>query len=285
MKMKNSNHRISEQIVTFGSNGIKLKGQVFFPASASPEEQVPGLVLCHGFGSSSRQMKPGAKMLAKLGIATLIFDMRGHCTSGGVVDGKMPEDVIDAWNLLKDYPEIDRTRMGLAGHSLGAMSVIMAAEKLDPKVLVALSCPPQMDRVMLFEIPQDFGRWGSQHHHIIEYPRQGAYPWLTGMAAWICRAWMYFFDYTVKVDFRKFGEAALKMKMIDVLRKLDMCTKLFVFCEGDTVTPYDKTAVVYQAAAEPKSLIISKGGFHTTPILRGALRTQWTNWIAEALTR
>ena len=58
-------------------------------------------------------MKKSAKMLAKQGIATIIFDFRGHCTSGGVVDGQMVDDIIDAWNVLKDMPEVDESRMGL----------------------------------------------------------------------------------------------------------------------------------------------------------------------------
>jgi pimeloyl-ACP methyl ester carboxylesterase len=272
--------------ITFGSHGLKLRGKIIFPAAASPSYPVPGVLLCHGFGSGQNAMKPSAKMLAERGIATMIFDFRGHCTSEGVVDGKMVDDIIDAWKVLRDYPEVDRARMGIAGHSLGAMSAIMATEKLDsPNVLVALSCPPQIERNM-FAIPEDFGHWGSKHPHVItEYPRQGAFPWLKGLGALGCRAWMYFFGYNVRVDLAKFAESALEMKMKHVLKNLENCSKLFVFCEGDTVTPYNQSVLVYESASDPKSMIYSKGGFHTTPIMRGNLRTQWTNWIADKLTR
>ena len=74
------------------------------PSFATADSSVPGVVLCHGFGSGQNAVKKSAKMLVKQGIATIIFDFRGHCTSGGVVDGQMADDIIDAWNVLKDMP-------------------------------------------------------------------------------------------------------------------------------------------------------------------------------------
>lgn len=277
--------RIHEKNITFGSNGFKLRGQILFPDDASKDEPVPGAVLCHGFGSSYRQVKPAARMLAQRGIATLIFDMRGHCSSEGIVDGKMTEDIFDAWQVLKDYPEVDKKRMGLAGHSMGAMSAIVAAERLQPKALAVLSSPPQLNHCMLFEVPDNFGRWGSQRSYIIEYPRGGAFPWLSGMAAWGSRAWMYIFGYTMRVDLRKFFTSVLQMNMKKVLADLKDCSKLFVFCTGDSITPYEKFAPVYEITSEPKELILSKGGLHTTPIMRGQLCQEWVNWLAQELKK
>jgi pimeloyl-ACP methyl ester carboxylesterase len=284
---KNSEKQIRIQNITFNSNGLKLRGQIIFPPEASADSPVPGMLLCHGFGASHKAMKPSAEILAGMGIASLIFDFRGHCSSEGAVDGEQVNDIIDAWNILKDYSEIDENRMGLAGHSMGAMSAIVAAEQLDsPNVLVALSCPPSIDKQMMdSNLTPDFGHWGNEHSRIVEYPRQGAFPWLKGLAAICCRAWMYFFGYTVRVDIPKFFSKVLEMDMIESISKLTDCSKLFVFCEGDTVTPFEKSVPVYAAASNPKALILSKGGFHTTPLMRGDVRDQWTNWIAEELTR
>lgn len=280
-KFKN---RIREQRISFTSKGVRLQGKVLFPDTASPESPVPGVVLCHGFGSSQRQVAPSARMLAERGMATIIFDLRGHCASGGSVDSDVTNDIISAWNLLKDYPEVDQNRIGLVGHSLGAMTAIVAARQLQPYVLVALSCPPQVE-TMFADYPEDFGHWGASHNRVMEYPRQGSFPWLKGMAAIGCRAWMYMSGYTVRVNMKKFVEAAFQWNMFDALKVLDNCPKLFVFCEGDTVTPYSKSAAVYEAALEPKTKIISRGGMHTTPIMGGNLRSQWVNWISEEMTR
>jgi pimeloyl-ACP methyl ester carboxylesterase len=277
---------IRERHIVFGSNGIKLRGQVILPSFASADSPVPGVVLCHGFGSSHRVMKRSAMQLAKRGIASVIFDFRGHCSSGGVVDGKMADDVVDAWKSLKDMPEIDKERMGIGGHSLGAMSAIMAAGKVEnPKVLFALSCPPHMTKENFPELNAEFGRWGNKRNHIIEYPREGAFPWLKGIEAIGSRIWMYLFGFTVKVDPKSFFEKSFNTKMDEVLSKLENCFKLFVFCEGDTITPYLKSVLVYESACEPKMKIVSKGGFHTTPIMRGNLRSQWIDCVAKELLK
>ena len=82
---------------------------------------------------------------------------------------------------------------------------------------------------------------------------------------------------------KKFAEAVFQWNMLDALKTLDNCPKLFVFCEGDTVTPYSKSVALYEAAPEPKAKILGKGGMHTTPIMGGNLRSQWVNWISEKL--
>jgi pimeloyl-ACP methyl ester carboxylesterase len=279
------NGSIREKHLTFGSNGFKLRGQILLPPTASREKPVPGAVVCHGFGSSYRQVRPAARMLAERGIATLIFDMRGHCSSDGVVDGKMTEDILDAWQILKDYPEVDEARIGLAGHSLGALYTIAAAESVQPRALAALSCPPQLSHCMLFEIPDNFGRWGRESSHVIEYPGGGAFPWLTGLAAWGCRAWMYLFGYSARVDLRKFFTSVLQVNIKNILAGLKDCPKLFVFCSGDGITPYEKFAPVYEVASGPKSLILSRGGLHTTPIMKGQLCQSWVDWLALELKK
>lgn len=276
--------QLREIPVVFGSNGIKLNGKVLLPKEASARKPVPGAVLCHGFGAGYRAMEPSARIMASQGVATIVFDFRGHGSSEGVVDGRMLDDAVDAWGVLSQFPEVDKERMGLVGHSLGAMSAILAAQKVDnPRVLISLSCPPELSAELVNEEPASVGRWGQNRGTIIEYPRQGAFPWLKGMAAWLCRAWMYFGGFRVRVDWEKFAAAIPQLKMSDAVGKLGGCSKLFVFCEGDTVTPYHKSAFVYAVACEPKEMLLVKGGIHTTPLLPGNLRSQWTSWAVKTL--
>jgi pimeloyl-ACP methyl ester carboxylesterase len=276
---------IKESPVVFGSHGLKLKGKVLLPKNSNGDEPVPGAVLCHGFGAGYRAMEPAARIMAAQGMATLIFDFRGHGSSEGAADGKMVEDVVDAWSLLSQVPEVDSSRMGLVGHSLGAMSIIMAAGRVsNPRVLVALACPPEVDSQLLADEPNNIGRWGQNTHAVAEYPKHGSFPWLKGVAALMCRVWMYLGRFNVRVDWQKFFEAFPQMRMSDTLKKLDNCSKLFVFCEGDKMTSYQKSAFVYEAACQPKEMFLAKGGFHTSPLLRGNLRSQWTSWTVRTLT-
>jgi pimeloyl-ACP methyl ester carboxylesterase len=277
---------IKEVPVVFGNHGLQIKGKILLPSAATEASPVPGAVLCHGFGSAQRVMEPAAKIMAAEGVASIIFDFRGHGDSEGVVDGKLAEDVIDAWDTLCQRPEVDGRRMGLAGHSLGAMSAIMAAGQIsNPRALVALSCPPESDGAQSISGEKNFGRWGRELKVIVEYPKNGAFPWMKGFAALICRLWMYLGCFKVRVDWQKFIDAFPQMKMSAVLERLDNCAKLFVFCEGDRVTPYRKYTPVLESACEPKELVLAKGGFHTTPLLPGNTRSQWTTWMVNTLTK
>ncbi len=275
---------IKEFPIVFGSHGLQLKGKILLPADATESKPVPGAVLCHGFGSAHRVMEPAAKIMAAQGVASIIFDFRGHGASEGAVDGKLAEDVVDAWYILCQLPEVDSQRVGIAGHSLGAMSAIMAAEKIEnPRALVALSCPPETDGEQPISGEKNFGRWGRELKVIMEYPKHGAFPWMKGVAALACRIWMYLGCFKVRVDWQRFMDAFPHMKMSAVLKKLENCPKLFAFCEGDRVTPYRKYLPVFESACRPKELLLAKGGFHTTPLLPGTMRSQWTNWMVEAL--
>jgi pimeloyl-ACP methyl ester carboxylesterase len=275
---------VREIPVLFGSNGITLKGKVLLPKDASVRKPVPGAVLCHGFGAGYRAMESSAKIMASQGVAVIIFDFRGHGSSEGLVDGKMPQDVTDAWDTLAQFPEVDNERMGLVGHSLGAMSAILAAQKVyNPKMLISLSCPPELSPDLVNEEPEKVGRWGQDKGTFVEYPRQGAFPWLKGIAALLCRAWMYLGGFSVRVDWERFRANLPQLNMSNVLEKLDRCSKLFVFCEGDNVTPYAKSSLLYEAACEPKQILLMRGGVHTTPLLPGSLRSQWTSWAIRTL--
>jgi hypothetical protein len=279
----NTKNKIKEWSITFGSNGLKLIGKVFLPDSASTDSPVPGAVLCHGFGSSHRAMQDSARIMASQGVATLVFDFRGHGDSEGAVDGRQAEDAVDAWNTLKQFPEVDNKRMGLIGHSLGAMSAIMAAGKVDsPKMLIALSCPPPINQETYPQLSKNFGHWGSKHSHIVEYPRQGTPPWLTGITAIFARLWMYLSHDRVRIDLKRFVEGMAQMNMAEVLSNLDNCAKLFVFCENDSITPYHKSVPVYEAACAPKMKFLGKGN-HSTPLTNEGLRSQWTSWAINSL--
>jgi pimeloyl-ACP methyl ester carboxylesterase len=277
------NVKIEEHPVIFGSHGLKLIGKALLPDIASAESPVPGAVLCHGFGSSHRSIKESAQILTKKGIATFIFDFRGHGGSEGAVDGKMADDVVDAWDILKQFPQVDNNRMGIVGHSLGALSAMIAAGKVDsPKALISLNCPQIIDEAMLAEASVNFGHWGHGDNHIIEFPRHGTFPWFKGIAGVIYRIIMYVLGYHVRIDLKRFVRGLLQMNVAEVVSKLDTCAKLFVFCEGDTITPYQKSVLVYNAACEPKMQVLAKG-HHGSSIGRGNLRSQWTTWAVNTL--
>lgn len=279
--VKNNSYQVSVSEVAFGSSEIKIKGRVFMPAI---DGSMPGIVLCHGFGTDLRTVEASARIIAGKGIAVLVFDFRGHGESGGIADENLVNDVIDAWNFLLSYPGINRKRVGLAGHSMGAMAAILAARQVKPRALIALSCPPEFDC--------DFSRISSEmpfelikeDKEVREYPRDGSLPWVKGIASIISRLWMRMAGYKVRVNWSRFFQIFSGAKLTTAIKDLrDDCSMLFVHCMGDNIAPYSTAVELYEMAQGSKTLLLSAGGFHSTPLLAGRLRRDWTEWTANAL--
>jgi pimeloyl-ACP methyl ester carboxylesterase len=269
--------RVSE--VVFGSGDIKLTGRLLYPETG---KKVPGAVICHGFGTGFRTVESPARMLASRGIAVFIFDFRGHGKSDGIVDDNIIADVVDAWNFLAECPGVDKNRMALAGHSMGALAAIVAAREIKPRALIAISCPPEIDgdlSKLSFEVPSEL----LEEDVPMEYPRDGSLPWVRGFAGFVSQMWMCLAGYQVKVDWKRFFHIFSKARLSAAVRELRDCAMLFVHCDGDSITPYTTAVALYETAMGPKEIQISSGGFHSTPLLAGRVRRNWTDWIVNTL--
>jgi pimeloyl-ACP methyl ester carboxylesterase len=260
-----TNSQITKRAIIFGSKGIRLNGTIYLPECASREHRVPGAILCHGYGNEQAAFEASALELAAEGVATLTFDFRGHGASGGLLDGSIVDDVVDAWDYLHDQPEVDCKRMGLIGHSMGAFSAILAAGKLKrAKVLIALSCPGEIDNV----VANDPGHFAN--------------PILRHLITLIFKIVNIVHRMDVRVDWKKFVEFWPKMKPSEALAGLDDCAKLFVFCLADKASPFHNFMYSYAMATEPKQVIVASGS-HNTPMEMGTLRTEWMKWAVDAL--
>lgn len=235
------------------------------PDKASITNPVPGAVLCHGFGSDMTVMEPSALLLVNKGIATIRFDMRGHGLSEGKLDGNFHEDVVDAWNALTSMPEVNSSQIALIGHSLGAISCIMATSKIKkPKAIVALSCPSAINGGM-FEDPS---------HKVYSFARY--------LIALIGKYTVWFSRMKVKIDWKKFLESWPLIKLSPILEELDGCAKLFIFGASDQLTSYKRFALFYEKAPGPKQKMLIRGS-HVTPLAAEILCFEWVGWVVSAL--
>lgn len=266
--------------VTFGNGNNKLTGKIFLPTVKHP---VPGALLCHGLGSGHRAMEPSARIIAGYGVAVLVFDFRGHGHSDGILDGDMVTDVLDAWHFLSHLPEVDTERVALIGHSMGAMAAILAARHINPRALIALSCPPDLDSSLTSSDLSTIDTWIKEDISIKEHPRDGAFPWQKGPVALLSRFWMYLTGFRLLVDWRAFFKILTKVQMSTALHELHNCSTLFVHCRGDRLTPYQAMVQLFEQANQPKDLLVARAGFHSAPLLPGNLRNRWTRWAATTL--
>lgn len=145
--------RFEEREHTFTSDGLQFSGTLSLPRVGHP---VPAVVLVHGSGPHDRDETVGgnkpfrdlAQGLASRGIAVLRFDKRTQAYrqsfSGKVysVREEVIADALAAIASLSEQKEVDRKRVYLVGHSLGAMlAPRIAREAPDLAGIVLLAAP------------------------------------------------------------------------------------------------------------------------------------------------
>jgi pimeloyl-ACP methyl ester carboxylesterase len=107
-------------------DGVDLAATLYEPSMAPPPAGYPAIVLFHGLGGDRQSLERVAERFDG-DFAVLAFDMRGHGQSGGLVSIDGPREIADAreiYNQLAARPEIDKTRIGGWGLSLGGGALL-----------------------------------------------------------------------------------------------------------------------------------------------------------------
>ena len=134
---------IAEEVVVKTPAGHTLAGTLTLPRTASRTQPVSAIVTVTGSGPQDRDENIGlqgfrpfrqiADSLARRGIAVLRMDDRGTGASGGTFKGStsadFAEDVRAGLAYLRTRPEIRADRLGVLGHSEGAIIAPMVADK------------------------------------------------------------------------------------------------------------------------------------------------------------
>ena len=134
----------AEHVTVATPMGHTLAGTLTMPKGASARRRVPAIVTITGSGGQDRdEALPGvqgyrpfrqfADSLARRGIAVLRMDDRGSFASKGTHRGStsadFAEDIRAGLAYLRSRPEIDASKLGLIGHSEGALIAPMVATK------------------------------------------------------------------------------------------------------------------------------------------------------------
>jgi len=157
------------------SGSVSLPGTLTIPLGEGP---FPGVVLVHGSGPQDRDETIGglrpfqdlAQGLASRGIAVLRYEKRTKvygkemAAAGEItVKDEVIDDALNALRILRETPGVDRRRLFVAGHSLGALlapriaaldgAVFHGPERLRGVVLLASPSRP------MSEVVRDQARW------------------------------------------------------------------------------------------------------------------------------
>src|SRR5262249_31984004 len=147
------NNEFYEEDVQIGGGSKPLKGILTMPKNA---ERVPCVVLVHGLGALDRDLSLGpnkpfkqiAQGLAAQGIAALRYDKRNFAYPQSVlepgydINQETLIDATEAVDLALQNENIDRSRIYVAGHSMGGLLACEIANRVPELAgVVILSSP------------------------------------------------------------------------------------------------------------------------------------------------
>jgi alpha-beta hydrolase superfamily lysophospholipase len=193
-----------------------------------PEEAPDvGVVILHGAGSAKESHFDFARGCRADGMAALAYDARGHGRSGGAFGPTAFDDALSMAALLRTFAP----RVALRGSSMGGFQAIHAAAEAReqaagpaPCAVVAI-CPAPEDGLLRFL------RSGQELHFSCD--REASEPWLASLDT---------------------HQAAASLGPQTAL--------LLMHARGDEQVPYTVSESLYEAATEPKRLLLMPGGHH-----------------------
>jgi pimeloyl-ACP methyl ester carboxylesterase len=126
--VQTSQGQVRVQDVRFpGAGGITQSGLLYIPRTATAATPAPGVLVSHGYINSREMQSPFAIELSRRGFVVLAMDMAGHGYSEGAVFQQRDLGGPAALRYLQSRPEVDKTAIGMEGHSMGGVPVMAAA--------------------------------------------------------------------------------------------------------------------------------------------------------------
>lgn len=110
------------------SSGHMMSALLFVPENATAENPAPGIVASHGWYNNREMQDLNFVEYARRGYVVISIDMFGHGNSDVLPAGDWwkPENnangLYDAVKLMADLPYVDSSRIGVTGHSNGALA-------------------------------------------------------------------------------------------------------------------------------------------------------------------
>ena len=267
-----------EERVSFFSEGERIAGILRLPDSGDGAPS-PGIVQGPGWLGlkDAKLYLRYHEALTEAGFAVLIFDYRGFGESGGRTDLLCPqhqlEDLINAVTYLTTRDDIDGDNIGAfgSGGTGGGNSLVLAAH--DSRVSCAVSQVPVADgRDWLHRMRREY-EWlellerleADRKQRVLTGEGERVHPRQEIMVPTPERK-----KTNVKKDvdskiqeevLLRSAEYIFDYKPIDLVAKISPRAVMIIAVENDATTPTDHAIALYEAAGEPKKLIMQR---HTT---------------------
>ncbi|MBS2032791.1 MAG: alpha/beta fold hydrolase [Deltaproteobacteria bacterium] len=196
-----------------------------------PPRNGAAVIFLHGSGADRTQLLPEAELLATHGFGVLVYDSPGHGESAGVPTWDAPERAaLDAaLDALSAEPLVDPHKIGVFGFSAGStVATQVAAGDTRVRALVLAGTYAEPAELTRYQNR----RWGV----LSELPALWADAWA--------------------------GSALETLRPRDVIAFLSPRPLLVLCGENDQVVPREQTERLFDAAREPKTLIVVPDAGH-----------------------
>src|SRR3984957_3196719 len=257
---------MSEQRVTFKSDGLTLAGMVRVPDGVGAGERRPAFMVLHGFGSNMNAgnvLKPCA-MLNELGYVTMRFDMPGCGESEGekgrLICLEQVGAVSEALSLLAQHPHVEPSRIAVLGSSFGA-AVAVYAGGVDARIAAVVSASGWGHGERKFRrqhpTPEAFAKFtamleeGKRHRartgQSLMVPRYDIVPIPEGMRAHVVPGSIQMFP-------AETAQSMYDFRAEEVVGRMGPRPLLLLHSASDSVTPVEQSIGLFRHAGQPTEL-------------------------------
>jgi dipeptidyl aminopeptidase/acylaminoacyl peptidase len=219
-----------------------------------PSRNRAAVVVTHGTSSDRASMVPEVRILSEAGFGVLAFDWLGDGASDGEASwGAEDRQALSAAiDWLSARPDVDRTRVGGLGFSMGGYVMALVAAK-----------DLRLRAVMLLAIPSDYA----------------------DLTHWQHRQWGFLSELPAELALARSPMRMADLRPIDVMGEIAPRPLLLGRGSADDIIPEYMTRALYAAAREPKSLWIIRGARHGgyAQVLPGEYRSRLVEFFSDAL--
>jgi uncharacterized protein len=207
------------------SDGLRLAAWYVPPRDGA------AVVVAHGTNSDRSAMLAEIRLLADAGFGVLAFDWPGLGQSVGMIrwDGQARRALVAAVDWLDSRSEVDPTRIGALGFSIGGF------------VLTQVAAVDRRFRAVVLEAPPP-GFEDYLHEH--------------------CWRWGYLSEWAGRLAIRNSGLLDPAFEPERIIARISPRSVLLLGGTNDTEVPGRLVSKLYNAAHDPKSLWIVEGAGH-----------------------
>jgi cephalosporin-C deacetylase-like acetyl esterase len=276
---------VKEDIEFRADNGAVLRGWVKTPDFEGPH---PTIVMSPGFTSSITRLETVADAFVARGFGVLLYDQRTCASSDGeprqdVDPVAQDRDMQMALSFVERHPALDGDRIGLWGSSFSGASVLVVAA-MDRRVKAVVSQVPFISGYEQFVLGSGHGALAAINHNM-DLDRQGRlngeepgrvalvrmptdpadqavlfedpadYEYLVGGPQGPADGWIN------SVTVRSTGRT-LAYDVRPFMRRISPTPLMMVVASDDQTTPPSLALEAYDAALEPKELVMISGGHY-----------------------